>query len=60
MHPAYDVDVDGPHITLVMEKANSKRPATTWDLKVKNKIITGTQTSGDKVAQIRGVEGRRS
>jgi hypothetical protein len=56
VHPAYDVDVDGPHITLVMEKARDKRPATTWDLKIKNKVITGTQKSGDEVAQIKGVK----
>lgn len=56
VHPAYDVDVDGPHITLTMEKANSKRPATTWDLKIKNKVMTGTQTTGDQVAQIKGVK----
>jgi hypothetical protein len=56
VHPAYDVNVDGPHITLVMDKANDKRPATTWDLKIKNKIITGTQTSGDQVATIKGVK----
>src|SRR5665213_1790556 len=56
VHPAYDVDVDGPHIKLIMEKATSKRPATTWDLKIKNKVITGTQTAGDVVSQIRGVK----
>lgn len=56
VHPAYDVDVDGTHITLVMDKANDKRPATTWDLKIKNKIITGTQTSGDQAATIKGVK----
>src|SRR5271163_504583 len=55
VHPAYDVDVDGPHITLVMDKANDKRPATTWDLKIKNKVLTGTQTSGNVVAKITGV-----
>jgi Domain of Unknown Function (DUF1080) len=56
VHPAYDVDVDGPHITLTMEKASGKRPAVTWDLKIKNKVITGTQKSGDEVAQIKGVK----
>jgi hypothetical protein len=56
VHPAYDVNVDGTHITLVMDKANDKRPATTWDLKIKNKVITGTQTSGDQIAQIKGVK----
>jgi len=56
VHPAYDVNVDGTHITLVMEKANDKHGATTWDLKIKNKIITGTQTSGNQVAQIKGVK----
>ncbi len=56
-HPAYDVNVDGPSITLVLDKANDKRPATTWDLKVKNKVITGTQKTGEQVtAQIRGVK----
>src|SRR5271163_3728628 len=34
VHPAYDVNVDGPSITLTMDKANDKRPATTWDLKI--------------------------
>ena len=56
VHPAYDVDVDGPHITLTMDKANDKRPATTWDLKIKNKVITGTQKTGDQIAQIKGVK----
>ena len=57
VHPAYDVNVDGPSITLVMEKANDKRPATTWDLKIKNKLMTGTQKTGDQVtAQIKGVK----
>lgn len=57
VHPAYDVNVDGPSITLVMEKANDKRPATTWDLKIKNKVMTGTQKTGDQVtAQIKGVK----
>jgi hypothetical protein len=56
VHPAYDVDVDGPHITLTMEKANDKRPATTWDLKIKNKVMTGTQKTGDTTAQIKGVK----
>ena len=55
VHPAYDVNVDGPHVTLVMNKATDKRPATTWDLKIKNKMITGTQTTGDQVAQLKGV-----
>jgi hypothetical protein len=56
VHPAYDVDVDGPHITMTVDKATDKRPATTWDLKIKNKIITGTQKSGDVVATIKGVK----
>jgi len=56
VHAAYDVNVDGPHITLVMDKANDKHPATTWDLKIKNKVITGTQTHGDVVAHIKGVK----
>ncbi len=56
VHPAYDVDVDGPHLTLTMEKGNDKRPPTKWDLKFKNKMITGTQTTGDRVAQIKGVK----
>jgi hypothetical protein len=56
VHAAYDVNVDGPHITLVMDKATDKRPATTWDLKIKNKVITGTQKTGDVIAQIKGVK----
>jgi hypothetical protein len=56
VHPAYDVNVDGAHITLTMNKASDKRPATTWDLRIKNKALTGTQTTGDQVAQISGVK----
>jgi hypothetical protein len=56
VHPAYDVNVDGTHITLTMDKANDKRPATTWDIKIKNKQIVGTQTIGDRVWQIKGVK----
>jgi hypothetical protein len=56
VHPAYDIYVEGPHITLTMDKANEKRPATTWDLKIKNKMIVGTQTTGDRVVQIKGVK----
>jgi hypothetical protein len=56
VHPAYDVNVDGPSITLTLDKANDKRPATTWDLKIKNKIITGTQKTGDQIVQIKGVK----
>jgi hypothetical protein len=56
VHPAYDVNVDGPHITLTMNKASDKSPATLWDLKIKNKIITGTQTTGDRIVQIKGVK----
>jgi hypothetical protein len=56
VHAAYDVDVDGNHITLVMNKATDKRPATTWDLKIKNKIITGTQKTGDQIATLKGVK----
>ncbi|MGA3190717.1 MAG: DUF1080 domain-containing protein, partial [Bryobacteraceae bacterium] len=56
VHPAYDVDVDGSHITLVMSKGTEKRPAVTWDLKIKNKVITGTQKSGDQISQIKGVK----
>jgi hypothetical protein len=56
VRPATDADVDGPHITLVLSKATDKRPAVTWDLKIKNKIITGTQKSGDQIATIRGVK----
>src|SRR5882757_3585127 len=56
VHPAYDVNVDGPHITLTMNKATDKRPATTWDLKIKNKMMTGTQTTGDQIVQIAGVK----
>lgn len=56
VHPAYDVDVDGSHITLVMEKATDKHAATTWDLKIKNKVITGTQKTGDQIATIKGVK----
>jgi Domain of Unknown Function (DUF1080) len=56
VHPAYDVNVDGAHITLTMNKASDKRPATTWDLRIKNKLLTGTQTTGDQVAQISGVK----
>ncbi len=56
VHAAYDVDVDGSHITLVMEKATDKHAATTWDLKIKNKVITGTQKTGDQIATIKGVK----
>src|ERR1700733_10494867 len=56
VHPAYDVNVDGPHITLVMDKATGKHAAVTWDLKIKNKVMTGTQTSGDEITQIKGVK----
>lgn len=56
VHPAYDVDVDGPHITLTMNKSTDKRPATTWDLKIKNKVMTGTQKTGDQIVQIKGVK----
>jgi hypothetical protein len=56
VHAAYDVNVDGPHITLTMEKANEKRPASTWDIRIKNKMLVGTQTSGDRISQIAGVK----
>jgi len=56
VHPAYDINVDGPHITLTMDKANDKRPATLWDIKIKNKQIVGTQTIGDRTWQIKGVK----
>src|SRR6202167_1720277 len=56
VHPAYDVDVDGPHITLVVDKGSDTRPKTTWDLKIKNKVITGTQKTGDQIATIKGVK----
>src|SRR5260370_31193037 len=56
VHPAYDVDVDGPRIKLTLDKANDKRPATTWDVTIKNKVMTGTQKSGDQVTQIKGVK----
>ena len=56
VHGASDIYVEGPHITLTMDKANDKRPATTWDLKIKNKIITGTQTTGGRIVQIKGVK----
>src|SRR5580704_14232894 len=56
VHPAYDVNVDGNHITLVLNQATDKRPAVTWDLKIKNKVITGEQKSGDRIAQIKGVK----
>lgn len=56
VHPTYDIDVDGNHITMTVEKGNDKRPPVKWDIKIKNKVITGTQTAGDRVAQIRGVK----
>lgn len=56
VHAAYDVNVDGNNITLIMDKATAKNPAVTWDLKIKNKVITGTQKSGDQVATIKGVK----
>jgi 3-keto-disaccharide hydrolase len=56
VHAAYDVQVDGPSVTLVMDKATAKNPAVTWDLKIKNKVLTGTQRSGDQVATIKGVK----
>ncbi len=56
VHPAYDIDVDGPHITLVMNKATDRHPATTWDIKIKNKVLIGTQKMGDQIAQLRGVK----
>jgi hypothetical protein len=56
VHSAYDVDVDGPHIQFVVDKATDKRPATTWELRIKNKVMTGTQKTGDQVAQIKGVK----
>src|SRR5580698_8287370 len=56
VHPAYDVNVDGSHITLTMDKPTDKRPAVTWDLKIKNQVITGTQKSGDEITQIKGVK----
>lgn len=56
VHPAYDVDVDGTHVKFIVDKPTDKRPATTWDLKIRNKVITGTQTTGDVVAQIKGVK----
>jgi hypothetical protein len=56
VHPVYDIDVDGPHITFTVDKATDKRPATKWDLKIKNKMIVGTETAGDRVAKITGVK----
>ena len=56
VHPAYDVNVDGPSITLVVDKATAKNPAVTWELKIKNKVMTGTQKSGDQIATIKGVK----
>jgi 3-keto-disaccharide hydrolase len=56
VHPAYDPNVDGPHITLIVDKATDKSPATTWDLRLKNNVITGTQKTGDVIAQIKGVK----
>ena len=56
VHAAYDVNVDGPSITLVMDKATAKNPAVSWDLKIKNKVLTGTQKNGDQVATIKGVK----
>jgi hypothetical protein len=56
VRPAIDVDVDGPHVKLVLSKATDKRAAVIWDLKLKNKVITGTQTSGDQVATLKGVK----
>ena len=56
VHPAYDMNVDGNHIILVVSKAAGERPAVTWDLKMKNKVITGTQKNGDRIAQITGVK----
>jgi hypothetical protein len=56
VHPAYDPNVDGPHISMIVEKATSAHPATTWDLRIRNNAIVGTQKRGDEVAQIKGVK----
>src|SRR5271168_1223984 len=36
VHPTYDPNVDGPHITMIVEKATAKGPATTWDIRLKS------------------------
>jgi hypothetical protein len=56
VHPVYDPDVDGTHLKFIVDKPTAKRPATVWELKIKNKVITGTQTAGDGVSQIKGVK----
>ncbi|HLX44302.1 MAG TPA: DUF1080 domain-containing protein [Bryobacteraceae bacterium] len=56
VHPAYDPNVDGPHISMIVEKATDAHPATIWDLKIKNNVIIGTQKRGDVIAQIKGVK----
>jgi hypothetical protein len=56
VHPTYDPNVDGPHITMIVEKATDKAPATTWDIRLKANTITGTEKTGDVIAQIKGVK----
>ncbi len=56
VHPATIVKMEGDHLTLQVSAANTKRPATTWELTAAGGKISGTENHGSEVAaQLAGV-----
>jgi len=56
VHPVTVVKSDGSRLSLLVSKANTKRPDVTWELTVNGDQLTGTEKHGDAVAaQLAGV-----
>jgi hypothetical protein len=55
VRPATDVKLENSHLTLTLSPASGSRPAVTWDLRVKDGQLAGTQKREDAVSQLAGV-----
>jgi hypothetical protein len=53
-HPA-DFKIEGSHLLVTVAEPSERRPGVLWDLTVSGDKLSGTQTSGDKMAKVAGV-----
>jgi hypothetical protein len=55
VRPVEEIRLEGTHLTMIISRAAEDRPAITWELNVKNNLITGTVKRGQETqGQIAG------
>ncbi len=50
-----DFKIDGSHLTLILDKATARSPATTWELDAKEGKLTGVQKRGESTVALTGL-----